>query len=180
MDGQWFSSKDHVDAYSWIRWMVYPRKRLSGLRYQHGLHSSHDTRARVSSQASFTTRMKHPIFSNSAGTTWVIYLGSMPGFSQKSPICQAAMLAFSEGLRHYNGDTWETLPVADAPGKLSKIANDAAISRLRPIADGPNQWDMHRSSAHTVCQSSLGAAMGTESGAGTGSMDTCVACRNPS
>jgi hypothetical protein len=81
-------------------------------------------------------------------------LGSMPGFSKASMICQAAMLAVSEGLRQYSCDTWVTLPTADAPRKLAKVANDAAISRLRPIADGPNQWDMHRSSAHTVCQSS--------------------------
>jgi hypothetical protein len=39
----------------------------------------------------------------------------------------------------------------------------------------------HRSSADTVRQSSLGAAMlGTESGTGTGSMDTCAASRSPS
>jgi hypothetical protein len=27
------------------------------------------------------------------------------------------------------------------------IAEDAAISRLRPIPDGPDQWEVHRSSA---------------------------------
>jgi hypothetical protein len=96
-------------------------------------------------------------------------LGSMPGFGNQSPVCQTAMLAFSEGLRRFPCDTWEPLPTADAPEKLAKIANDAAISRLRPIADGPNQWDMPRSSAHTVCQSSQGVARSSESGAGTGS-----------
>jgi hypothetical protein len=41
---------------------------------------------------------------------------------------------------------------------------------LRPVADGPNQWDMHRSSAFTVGTSSLGSSMdGTESVPGSGS-----------
>jgi hypothetical protein len=65
-------------------------------------------------------------------------LGKMPGFSSKSQICQAAMLAFSEGLSHFSCSSWTPQPTAEAPGKLAKIANDAAISRLRPIADGPN------------------------------------------
>jgi hypothetical protein len=107
-------------------------------------------------------------------------LGSMPGFSQCSQICQEAMLTFSEALNRYTCTSWETLPVADAPGKLAKIATDAAISRLRPIADGPNQWDMHRSSAHTVSQSSLGAAMNSEPSPGLGSTDTCAARGSPS
>jgi hypothetical protein len=108
-------------------------------------------------------------------------LGKMPEFSSKSLICQAAMLAFSEGLSHLSCKNWVPLPTAEAPGKFAKIANDAAISQLRPIADGPNQWDMHRSSAGTDGSSSLiGAMDGTELGAGTGSMDTCAASRGPS
>jgi hypothetical protein len=106
-------------------------------------------------------------------------LGQMPSFSSKSPICQAAMLAFSEGLSHYSCDSWAPLPAAEAPPKLTKIANDASISRLRPIADGPIQWEMHRSSADTVCQSSLGLSIGSDLGAGTGSMGTCAGCSSP-
>jgi hypothetical protein len=107
-------------------------------------------------------------------------LSAMPSFSSKSPICQAAMLAFSEGLSHFTIDSsWLPLPTAEAPEKLAKIAQNAAISRVRPIADGPNQWDIHRGSVATVCQSSLGLS-GSESGAGTGETDTCVACRHPS
>jgi hypothetical protein len=106
---------------------------------------------------------------------------NMPGFSQKSPICQAAMLAFSEGLSHYSCDDWEPLPTAEAPEKLAKIAHNAAVSRLRPTADGPNQWEMYGSSTATDCQSSLGAAMdGSWLGAGTGLMDTCAGCSSPS
>jgi hypothetical protein len=60
-------------------------------------------------------------------------LRNLPGFSGKSPICQAAMLALSEGLSKLNQSQWVPLPAAEAPGKLAKIANDAAISRLRII-----------------------------------------------
>jgi hypothetical protein len=85
------------------------------------------------------------------------------------------MLAFSEGLSNLSCASWAPQPTAEAPGKLAKIANDAAISRLRPIADGLYQWDMHRSSAHTVGSGSLSSPMvGPESGSGTGSMGTCA------
>jgi hypothetical protein len=69
-----------------------------------------------------------------------------PGFSGKSPICQVAMLA----LDTLDTSKWAAQPTAEAPEKIAEIANDAAYSRLRPVADGPNQWDMHRSSAITV------------------------------
>jgi hypothetical protein len=108
-------------------------------------------------------------------------LSAMPSFSSKSPICQAAMLAFSEGLSHFSCADWAPLPTADAPGKLAKIATNAAISRVRPIADGPNQWLMHRSSAYTVGSGSLSSPMvGPESGPITGLTDTCVAQGNSS
>jgi hypothetical protein len=90
------------------------------------------------------------------------------------------MLAFSEGLSHFSYADWAPLPAAEAPGKLAKIATNAAISRVRPIADGPNQWEMHRSSAGTVGYISLSVPMvGTDLGAGTGSMGTCAGCSSP-
>jgi hypothetical protein len=90
------------------------------------------------------------------------------------------MLAFSEGLSHYSCQSWTPLPAAEAPEKLARIAHNAAVSRVRPIADGPNQWEMDRSSAHTGGQPSLGATMvGTGLGAGTGSTGLCVACGHP-
>jgi hypothetical protein len=108
-------------------------------------------------------------------------LSAMPGFSSKTPTCQAAMLAFSEGLSHFSCTNWAPQPTAEAPGKLAKIANDAAISRLRPIADGPNQWNMHRSSAHTVRSPNAGSPMvGTESDPTSGLTDTCAGSPSPS
>jgi hypothetical protein len=74
-------------------------------------------------------------------------MSTSPGFSGKSPICQAAVLAFSEGVSKMDASKWAPQPTAEAPEKLARIADVAAHSRIRPIADGPNQWDMHRSSA---------------------------------
>jgi hypothetical protein len=105
----------------------------------------------------------------------------MPSFARKSAICKAAMLSFSEGLSHYSCAQWMPQPFAEAPEKLAKIVHNAAISRVRPIAHSPNQWEMHRSSAGTVGSPNAGSPMvGTDLGAGTGSMDTCVAQGHPS
>jgi hypothetical protein len=110
-------------------------------------------------------------------------LPAAPGFNQCSPVCQECMAQFSQVLsQKYNCRDWETLPVADAPEKLARIAKDAAISRVRPIMDGPNQWEMHRSSAVTVGPASSpqgGSIVGTESHPTTGSTGTCVAGCNP-
>jgi hypothetical protein len=46
---------------------------------------------------------------------------------------------------------------------------------LRPVADGPNQRDMHRSSAHTAGPvHASGSIVGAESVPGSGSAGTCV------
>jgi hypothetical protein len=42
-------------------------------------------------------------------------LSSSPGFSGKSPICQAAMLAFSEGLSKLVHESWAPQPTAESP-----------------------------------------------------------------
>jgi hypothetical protein len=107
-------------------------------------------------------------------------LSAMPGFSDKSPICQAEMLKFSEGLCRLNHQSWHPQPTAEASEKSARIAEDAAVSRLRTVADGPNQWEMHRSSAATVGLSTPGSAMvGTESVPGSGSTGTCATSRRP-
>jgi hypothetical protein len=73
---------------------------------------------------------------------------------------------------------WVPQPAAEAPEKGLRIAQDAALSRLRPIADGPNQWDLHRSSVDT--DGSGVAMVGTESSPGLGARDTSVAGGHPS
>jgi hypothetical protein len=101
-------------------------------------------------------------------------LSASPGFSQKSLICQQEMLRFSDGFRRFvDHETWQPQLTAEAPEKSARIAEDAAVSQLRTIPDGPNQWEVHRERA--VSQSSLGAAMvGTELVTGTGLTGTCV------
>jgi hypothetical protein len=108
-------------------------------------------------------------------------LPAAPGFGDCSLVCQQCRASFSEALStRYDCTSWETLPIADAPEKLTTIAKNAAISRVRPIADGPNQWDVNRSNAVTVGPSSPGSSMaGTESGPTTGLTGTCAAWGSP-
>jgi hypothetical protein len=102
-------------------------------------------------------------------------LSSHPDFAKESPICRAEMIRFSEGLSKLRHSKWAPQPTAEAPEKSAKIAEDAAISRLRPIADGPNQWVMHRSSAVTDGPvHASGSAVGTGSTPGLGPTGTCV------
>jgi hypothetical protein len=103
-------------------------------------------------------------------------LSQMPSFSSKSPVCQAAMVSFSEGLSRYPcADSWIPHPCADAPEKLAKIATQGAVSRVRPISDGTDQWEEYRKGTFTVGFGSLASPIGgTESGAGTGQTETGV------
>jgi hypothetical protein len=102
-------------------------------------------------------------------------LSKMPSFSSRSSICQAAMLSFSRGLSQYScADSWIPHPCADAPGKLAKIATYAAISRVRPISDGPDQWEEYRKGTYTVGSGSLSSPMaGPELDPTTGETGTC-------
>jgi hypothetical protein len=106
-------------------------------------------------------------------------LPSHPDFANESPICQERMTIFSQALRRFKRTlNWVPQPAAEAPEKSLRIAQDAALSRLGPIADGPNQWEWHRSSADT---DGSGAAMvGTASSPGLGLPDKSVARSNPS
>jgi hypothetical protein len=107
-------------------------------------------------------------------------LSKVAGFVQCSPICQQPMQTFSQALKRYDCSSFETLPVADAPGKLARIAHDAAISWVSPVTDGPDQREMHRSSAGTDGSPNAGSPMGgTGLGAGTGLMGTCAGCSSP-
>jgi hypothetical protein len=109
-------------------------------------------------------------------------LPAAPGFDQLSPVCQECMAQFSQVVSsRYDCSDWETLPVADAPEKLATSAKNAAISRVRPIKDGPNQWELHGLSAVTVGSASSpdGSIAGTESHPTTGSMGTCAAGGSP-
>jgi hypothetical protein len=100
-------------------------------------------------------------------------LSAHPDFASESPICQAEMLKFSGALnRLHRSDDWIPRPVAESSKKACRIAKEAAFSRLRPIADGPNQWEMHR-------QSALQSQNGTGSAPGLGSTGTCATLRSP-
>jgi hypothetical protein len=65
---------------------------------------------------------------------------------------------FSQGcMRHFSGalsrlDLTDFTRRVTAEAKQSDLetTEDAAISRLRPIQDSPDVWELHRSSAGTV------------------------------
>jgi hypothetical protein len=106
-------------------------------------------------------------------------LPSHPNFKNESPVCQQRMTIFSQAWRKFKRMTnWAPQPTAEAPEKNLRIAEDAALSRVRSIADGPNQWEMYRSSTDT--DGSGVAMVGTESSPGLGTPDTSVARGNPS
>jgi hypothetical protein len=102
-----------------------------------------------------------------------------PDFVNESPICKERMTMFSEALRKFKRTkNWAPQPCAEAPDKGLRIAQEAACSRVRPIADGPNQWEVCRGC--TITEGSGVAMVGTESSPTLGSPDTCVAQGHPS
>jgi hypothetical protein len=64
---------------------------------------------------------------------------------------RGCMKHFSMGLSKL--DLTEFTPRVSAEVKQSVLetVQDAAVSRLRPIQDGPDMWALHRSSAVTQC-----------------------------
>jgi hypothetical protein len=135
--------------------------------------------------ASFNPRLKNPrkypgrLYYPDEATTimmdcWNHFenLSASPGFSQKTPICQMEMIRFSEALSRLNHRNWYPQPTAEADDKSARVAENAAVSRSRTMPDGPNQWEMHRSSAVTVGPD--GSLVGTGSAPGLGPMGTCA------
>jgi hypothetical protein len=109
--------------------------------------------------------------------THLFDLPSHPSFSSESNICKERMTIFSQALRSFKRTkNWQPQVDAEAPEKGLRIAKEAARSRVRPIADGPNQWEVCRGC--TV--GAGGPSVGTESSPALGSSDTCAAGCSPS
>jgi hypothetical protein len=68
------------------------------------------------------------------------------------------MVQISRALAKLGHKNRTPLSTAEAPEKGLKVATDAALSRLRPIPDGPDQWELCRSSTDTGGPSSLGSS----------------------
>jgi hypothetical protein len=91
-------------------------------------------------------------------------LDDHPDFASESPICQERMVQFSRALTKLRHKNWTPKPTAEAQEKDLQVAEEAALSRLRSIPDGPDQWALCRSSTVTVGVSSTGnPVVGTES-----------------
>jgi hypothetical protein len=69
-----------------------------------------------------------------------------PDFVKESSYAQVHMTRFSCGLSTHRVDDFEPKPAAEAKQSNLETAEDVAISRLRPIQDGPDLWLEHRSS----------------------------------
>jgi hypothetical protein len=70
-------------------------------------------------------------------------------FSSQSPYSQYHMALFSQALSNMNLDNFEPRPAAKAKQADIETSEDAAISRLRPIQDGLDDFQEPRSSADT-------------------------------
>jgi hypothetical protein len=70
-------------------------------------------------------------------------------FVSESPYCQQQMVEFSQALAEMNLDSFVPRSTAEAKASDIRISEDAALSRLLPIQDGPDQWAVCRSSSGT-------------------------------
>jgi hypothetical protein len=71
------------------------------------------------------------------------------------------MIKFSRALAAMRHKSFTPKPTAVAEQYSLEIAEDAALSRLRPILDGPDQWVVHRSSEATE-SGGPGAPLGSD------------------
>jgi hypothetical protein len=71
-------------------------------------------------------------------------------FASETSYCQEQMMKFSQVLAAMRHKSFKPLSTAEAKESGLHIAEDAALSRLRPIPDGPDQWSICRSSSGTV------------------------------
>jgi hypothetical protein len=82
------------------------------------------------------------------------------------------MIQFSKALAGMRHKSFEPKSVAEAEESSLHIAEDAALSRLRPVPDSPCQWAIHRSSADAGSDASASVVPGLV--AGSESTGTCV------
>jgi hypothetical protein len=67
-----------------------------------------------------------------------------PDFASESPYCQEHMAKFSYALASMRHKSWTPKSTAESKQSDIHIAEEAALSRLRPIPDGPDQWEVHQ------------------------------------
>jgi hypothetical protein len=66
-----------------------------------------------------------------------------PDFAAEIPYSQEHMAKFSRALAKMRHKSWTPKSAAEAKQSDLHIAEDAALSRLRPIPDGSDQWEVH-------------------------------------
>jgi hypothetical protein len=114
-------------------------------------------------------------------------LDQHPDFKSESKYTQQNMRLVSEALSSMLfDDTFEPRPAAEVKQVDIEISDEAAISRLRPIQDGLDYWQEHRSSPDTVSggsapgrsrQCSILPGRGSTRRDSRGSATICRCCR---
>jgi hypothetical protein len=183
----------HRDDHGWAVYFTQGPRRCLLMDTQDGLSGEETLWTALAAWATFKPRKTSPrkypgrlsypteashIFEN----YWnhLTKLDEHPGFGSESPICQERMVQFSRALAKLRHKNWTPLSTAEAPEKSLHVASDEALSRLRPIPDGPDQWSLCRSSTVTDGLSSQGSSVvGSESVPGLGLTGTCVASGYP-
>jgi hypothetical protein len=95
-----------------------------------------------------------------------------PDFTSESQVCQERMMQFSRALAGMRHKSFEPKSVAEAGKSSLRMSEDAALSRLRPVPDGPCQWEAYGSSTDTGSGASMPIFPGLV--AGSGAIGTCV------
>jgi hypothetical protein len=127
---------------------------------------------RKSSPRKFPGKLFYPVEASHIFEKYWNYLPNLDqhtGFASESSICQERMIQFSRALAKLRHRNWTPKSTAEAQEKDHQIAEEAALSRLRPIPDGPDQWSLCGSSTTTDGPASLGSSgVDTESVPGRG------------
>jgi hypothetical protein len=174
----------------WAIFMKQGSKRCLLLDTVYGLSDDETIWAAMACWAAFKPRDEQPRkypgrlyypaqFSHIVEKYWSHFfdLPSHPDFTSESDTNKERMAIFSQALRTFKRTkNWQPQVDAEAPEKGLRIAQEAAISRVHMIADGPNQWEVCRGGTVRAGCSSVG----TESSPLSALPDTCVAQGNPS
>jgi hypothetical protein len=150
------------EDHSWAVYCIQGSRRCLLLDTVDGLNDDETLLTALSAWASFqprkASRRRDPgklYYPTEASHVFEKYWDHLPclkdhqDFASESPYCQEQMRKFSQALATMRHKSFLPKSAAEAKQSDLHIAEDAALSRLRPVPDGPDQWVVHRSSADT-------------------------------
>jgi hypothetical protein len=95
----------------------------------------------------FHRQLYYPVEASHVFEKYCDYLTCLPkhsDFASETSYFQEHMAKFSRALAKMRHKSWIPKSTAEAKQSDLHIAEDAALSRLRPIPDGSDQWEAHR------------------------------------